>query len=54
VTPIQVMKEFYNGASVAFRTKGENEWYLCLKPLWLWGINDYKVVDLDFDDDFLW
>jgi len=52
VTPIQIMKEFYAGSSVAFRVKGESEWIHTFKPTWNWGVCDYKIIDLELDDYF--
>jgi len=52
-TPIEIMKDFYDGASVAFAAKGESEWIHTFKPSWNWGNFDYKIIDLEFDD-FFW
>lgn len=51
-SPIAVMKQFYNGADVAFKVKSEAEWFLTARPLWNWGACDYKVIDIDSDDYF--
>ena len=53
--PIEVMKAFYrkvNPVHVAFRQKNsdDREWYLCEKPIWNFGVCDYKIINLDTDD----
>lgn len=55
MTPITIMKAFYapnSTVSIAFRHKGDDraEWTLCVKPLWLFGECNYKIVDVNKDD----
>lgn len=53
-SPIQVMSAFYKGENVAFRLKSEPDemWWLCIKPIWNWGVIDYKIIDIEHDDYF--
>ena len=51
MSPIEVEKRFYNGEAVAMRKKGEDcRWILCTRPVWNWGVMDYKIIDLEIDD----
>ena len=41
---------FKNGADIAFRQHGENEWIYTNDPLWKFDTCDYKIIDLQKDD----
>ena len=53
MTPIQVMTAYYrDGATIGFRLKSEpdEEWWLAMpRPIWNWGLVNYKVIDLKVD-----
>lgn len=47
------MRAYYNGSVIAFKKKKDSEWQYCPAPRWNWGVCDYKIIDLEFDD-YIW